>query len=415
MNIVVNEVAPCKFSVSYEADALKIMNKRGEILNLFKKAPVPGFRAGKASFDAIKAHYRDQIEEALKRALVEDAFHDTLFEKKIKPYGPPKFSSVLMVNGKFSCEFELHTKPDFELASFENLEIPKPHTEVTQEELSQKMLQELRVTYGEVLPYVDTDFVQTGDNVIIDYESSFNGEVIPHLCATGEMLKVGENNLNMITDHLIGMAPGETRECVLKMPEGALPSLAGKEINFKVTLITGSKTIPCPLNDELAKKINMQSFDELIKFVNEAAMGKIANLEKKQLNEAVSLKLLELNNIDVPEWMALSEAQYLAHQSKIDWEVLADLDKEKYIEMAKKNVKLALILDKIRETDVKSQLTDQEVFELIKDNLTRSRVQTSLDEVMKELGRTGMLQILMQRIKDENTLDYVVKTVKVLE
>jgi hypothetical protein len=34
---------------------------------------------------------------------------------------------------------------------------------------------------------------------------------------------------------------------------------------------------------------------------------------------------------------------------------------------------------------------------------------------MKELGRTGMLQILMQRIKDENTLDYVVKTVKVLE
>jgi FKBP-type peptidyl-prolyl cis-trans isomerase (trigger factor) len=113
--------------------------------------------------------------------------------------------------------------------------------------------------------------------------------------------------------------------------------------------------------------------------------------------------------------MALSEAQYLAHQSKIDWEVLADLDKEKYIKMAKKNVKLALILDKIRETDVKSQLTDQEVFELIKDNLTRSKVQTSLDEVMKELGRTGMLQILMQRIKDENTLDYVVKTVKVLE
>ena len=111
MDIQIKETEPCKLSVHYTADAGEILNKRGEVLKHFKKAPVPGFRKGKSTLDAIKVHYRTQIEESLTRGLAEDAYHNTLFEKKLRPHGAPKFNSALMVDGKFVCDFDLIAVP----------------------------------------------------------------------------------------------------------------------------------------------------------------------------------------------------------------------------------------------------------------------------------------------------------------
>src|SRR5271166_2362217 len=122
MEIEVKENEPCKLTINCTANAGEILNKRAEVLTSFKKAPVPGFRPGKATVDAIKLHYKDQIEESLKRALAEDAYHNTLFEKKLRPHGAPRFNSLLMVDGKFTCSFDLFTKPDFELLQYKDLE-----------------------------------------------------------------------------------------------------------------------------------------------------------------------------------------------------------------------------------------------------------------------------------------------------
>ena len=46
MEIEIKESEPCKLIVNYAADAGQILNKRGEVLTAFKKAPVPGFRPG---------------------------------------------------------------------------------------------------------------------------------------------------------------------------------------------------------------------------------------------------------------------------------------------------------------------------------------------------------------------------------
>lgn len=415
MEIEIVENEPCKLSVHYVADALQILNKRGEVLQAFKKAPVPGFRPGKASIDAIKIHYRQQIEESLKRALAEDAYHNVLFEKKIKPHGAPKFSTLLLADGKFTCDFDLFTKPDFELAAFKGMEIPKPHAETNEVEMTERLLQDLRVRFGDVIPYSDGDFIQMGDNVILDYESTIDGKRVDNLCAEGEMLTVGASKLTVIDDNILGMSVGDTREFDFSVPEAGLPSLSGKTVHFKVTLNTGSKSVPCALDDTLANKIGQKNIDDLRAFVASAALGKIATQEKLALNEAVAVKLVADNTMAVPNWMTLSEAQYLAHQAKLDWETMADEDKEKYMEMSEKNVKLSLVLDRIRETEPEAQLTDQEVFEIIKRNLSNTKMKTSLDDIIKEMNRTGYLQILFSRIRDEHALDFIVKSVKVTD
>ena len=415
MQIEVNETEPCKLSIRYTADAGEILNKRGDVLQSFKRAPVPGFRPGKASLDAIKMHYRNQIEESLKRALAEDAFHNTIFEKKLRVHGAPQFNSLLLADGKFVCDFDIHTKPDFELKDIRGMEIPKPHDPENAVEMTERMLQELRVRFGEVTPYSEDDFVQPGDNIIVDYEGSLDGQKMDNLCATGEMINVGNSNLPQFDDNVLGMSVGEVREFDIQVPPEGLPSIANKTVRLKVTLNMGSKTVPCPLDDSLAAKMNKSTFAELKQFVAGAAAANIQQKFKTALMEAVANKLVDDNQIDVPNWMSLSEAHYLAHNSKLEWATMSDVDKEKFVDMAEKNVKLALILDKVRELNPEAQLTDQEVFEVVKRNLAKTKMPQSLDEAIQQMNKSGYLQILFSRIRDEYSMDFIIKGVQVVE
>ena len=415
MQIELIELEPCKMSVHYEANALEIMDKRAEVEKVFKKAPVPGNRKNHASIEVIRWHYRQQIDDSLKRALAEDAYHNTLFEKKLRAHGAPKFNNLFLDGGKFTCDFEVLTKPEFELPAWKDMEVPKPHNQTNANDLAESMMQDLRVRLGDQVPYAEDEFVQMGDNIIVDYEGTVDGEKVSSLCTQGEVMTVGKSPLQGFDTNLLGMTAGETREFDFVAPETSLPSLSGKTVHFKVTVTTGSKSVPCALDDSMAAKMGKQTFAELQADVTQAAFARSASLNRMAMYEVVSKRLVGDTQIQVPNWMSLSEAQYLAQQSQLNWEETPDSDKEKLIEMAEQNVKLALILDKIREEEPEAQISDQEVFEMIKQNIVNTKTDKSPDEVIQEMNRTGYLQILFSRIRDEYALDCVVKAVKFID
>lgn len=415
MDIQIKELDSCKYGVRYEADAGEILNKRGQVLAHFKKAPVPGNRPGKADINAVKMYYKTQIDEALKRALAEDAYHNTIFEKKFRPHGAPRFSTMFMGDGKFVCEFELHTKPNFDLSSYKGFQLPKPHLNTSALEIAEKMLQELRVRFGEVAPYNEEDTVQNGDQVIIDFEGSIEGEKVDIFCGQGESLIIGADQLSGFDIQLLGMKLGETKEFDIIAPESGLPSVAGKTVHFAVTLLMGSRNTPCPLNDELAHKMNKKSFEELREYVQGSASAKFQHMEKMALIEAIANKLVSESNFEIPAWLTISEAQYLTQKAKLNWDSLSSEDKDKYLGVAEKNVRLSLILDKIRELEPETQLTDQDVFSIVKQGLVNTKTNISMDELISQMNNTGYMQILFSRIRDEYTLDYIIRNVEIVE
>jgi trigger factor len=424
MQINVEEFEYCRLKVVYQAENEEILNKKSEVIKAFKKAPVPGCRPGKASETSIRLYYAKQIDDALKRALAEDAYHNTIFEKSLRPHGYPDVKNLLLTNNRFTCEFEMAVKPNFELSKYTELEVLKPSQEMSVEEKAAKIMQEIRNKCADTLPYTDTDFVQQGDSVVIDYEGSIDGVKIDSLSFNGEVFVVGCSNFILFDDQLIGMKVGDIREFEVVAPESWLPSLVGKSIHFKVTLNMGTKInfkvalnmgtkyTPAALDDELAKKMGKNSYQELQEAVNNAAAVSINNKLRTDLNNLVSSKLINDNDFVIPDFLSLSEAKYLVHSAKLDWDKLENIDKEKYISIAKNNVKLALILEKIRESEPEAQLSDQEVFDIVKNNILKSRQADNIDEVISEMSRTGYLQILFARIKDEYTLDFINKSVK---
>ncbi len=136
-------------------------------------------------------------------------------------------------------------------------------------------------------------------------------------------------------------------------------------------------------------------------------------MSKNAISNAVSVALVEATDINVPRWMSQSEALYLAHNAKMEWEKMVEPDQERFIEMASRNVKLALILDRIRDDEPEAQLSDQEVFDMIKENLQK-KSPSSVDDMLQEMNRTGYLQILMTRLRDERALDFLISQAKLV-
>jgi trigger factor len=332
MQITINEVEYCKILVQCESDSETIQAKKTEVLNKFKSRKVPGFRDGHATTDAVRQHYRKEIAEALKQELADDAVHNVIFEKNIKPLGRPTFtyanleeSYLVSANGesalpKFRCEFSLHVQPDFELKDYKDFEIPKAPISIPEEELSQKMIQDLRTRYGTTVPYSADDFVQDGDTVILDFKTSLNGEPVESLTGNGEILNVGRINIPGFNESLYGMKPGETREFDLNMPGTYKEDFAGKTLHFEVKMNMGSKVEPAPLNDELATKIGIETFDKLMENVRATASNRVKELESNHNMDQISRRLIAAHDFKIPTWISTGEAQVNARNAGQDWD-----------------------------------------------------------------------------------------------
>lgn len=413
MEITTNEIEYCKLQVNYEADKDKINLKRDEVLKAFKDAPVKGFRPKTASLEVIKIQYRKQIDDATKRALMEQAFHDTLFEKELKPFGTPNFTTSFLQGNKFSCSFEMQIRPSFELAPYKNLELPKQPIQFTTEELTQQFLQELRIRFGDSIPFTESDFVQMGDNVIIDYDC-FSGDIkLDNLCVKGELLTVGRSQLEGFDNNLLGMKVGDVRDFLITVPDTGLPSIAGKLVKFSATLIMGSKIQPMALDDELAKKMEKKNFAELLQYCTGMASAKVNEMQRQAQVQQLSAKLVADNEIKVPDFLKLSEAQYLVASAKLKWEELKEEDINKFLSVGETNVKLSLILEQIREKEPEAQLSDQEILSMLSNSAKQNGQDP--DKLLKSMSDTGYLMVLANRMRDEFVLDFVLKQAIIVE
>jgi trigger factor len=414
MQIEVEEIDYCKLNVHYEASFDEIEAAKNKVVDIFKKAPVPGFRPGKASPEAIKNHYKSQINESVKRSLAEEAFHNTLFEKSLKPFGAPQFTGMILTGGKFTCDFKLSVHPTFTLGQYKELEVPAPALQSTNE-IAEQIMQQVREQHGTQIPYVETDFVQINDSIIIDYNSVCDGVKIDSLSAQGEMLRVGASSIKEFDDNLLGMKIGDNRVFNIKVPEDGLPSVAGKEITFDVTLIAGAKINPAPLDDELAKKLGKETFEEFHTLITQAATGRVDMQRKGAVIAQVTAKLVANHDFKVPDWLAVPEGQYIAQQAKVNWDALPDQDKERFINMGANNAKISLILDKIRDEEPEAQLSDQEVIDTLKTTFMKSNPDKNPEDLIKELSQNGYLQSLFVRVRDEHVLGYLATSAKIIE
>lgn len=412
-SIQVNEVEYCKLHAVYEADSESVKAKIEEAVNTLRKGNVPGFRPGKAPNYAIKKSCKKQIDAWVARELTVEAYDHILHETKVKAIGQPQVTKVELTDEEhFSCEMTVMKKPLFDLKEYKGFEIPKPHFNRDEMAQVEAAIQDLRMRFGEIEPYGDNDFVELKDQVTLDFSALLEGVAVDGQSAEGVLYTVGEGQFPGFDDNLLGMSAGEKREFNLNIPEG-VPVIGGKEVQFQVQVHMGTKRKPCNLDDEFAKKVGMNTVEEVQTKLKELVLSRIQNNELQLIRQQISKRLVTNHDFEIPEWLKNMEAEYLATQNGLDWKKLSDEDKKTFGNQSVDNVKLSLILDSIRDAEPETVLSDAEAIGSLKQRVASQGADP--EQFVVESQKNGRLFGLVAALRDEFVLQWVVNSCKIID
>lgn len=394
MQITTEDVEYCKVKVGYVADSKVVSKKAKEAINNIRSLPVPGFRPGKATDVAIKLKYKDRINQWVSGEMLNCAHDDIIFETKMKPLGRPQLISHSLKNNEFSCEFMYLKKPEFELKQFKEIEVSEPNPSTTVDDIASDILLQLRKKCASSVPYGESDFVQMGDKITLSYRIGEDP------IKEGQLYVVGEKLFPEFDENLQGMVAGETRTFNILINDKAVSCTATVHMGMKQTL--------APLDDDLAKRYNLVKVDALMNAINSMAQQQFTSARNEGIGTQIKEKLVSSHDFEVPSWLVLMEAQYLAMTEGLKWDTLTDDVKDKYLDRAKQNVKFTLILDSVRDVAKESELSDAECLDVIKQQIFRQKPGINIESTIQEMLKNGSLAGLLAKTKNDFTLQYLI-------
>ena len=344
------------YTISGVLAAAEITEKSDAVLSKYgEKAKLPGFRPGHIPMNVLRQKFgmdadQDAINELIQADL--DAFCK---EKKIRLAGRPEVKLDKFVpNGEaeYSLEFDiLPTLPKIDLDKFT---LTKKEKSVTDKDVDEALKNVQKSHAG----YKDADAgykLKNGDIAVIDFTGYLDDEKFPGGEGKNHNLSLGSGQfIPGFEDQIVGHSAGEEFDVVVTFPaEYHAPDLAGKKARFAVK-INGAKIATLPeVNDELAKKVGMESATKLREQVKEVLTNNAKDATQAEMRNELLDILADKIKIDLPEVIVLQEMD-LVKQNQGD---KFDIKKERA--EAERRVKLGLILAEWgNENDIKVSRED---------------------------------------------------------
>jgi trigger factor len=253
--------------------------------NYKKYARIPGFRAGKVPESVVSRRFFNEIRKDVIDALLPERFNAAVLELGVRPVGQPQVTELTVEDGA-----PLHVKavfefiPEFSIEGYKDVTVPKPSSEVTEEEFKAEM-DHLRESRAEVSPVEEDRALVDGDWAQISYSGKVADEAEGEPVAGEDSLVEvgGKDTVEAFTSALRGAKAGQELKAEVIYPaDYAEPRLAGKTVAYELT-VKGIKKRTLPeMNDEFAKE--MGSYENLAEL--ETRVREHMNNRKKRSVEA---------------------------------------------------------------------------------------------------------------------------------
>lgn len=410
----------CKRSLDFEIPLDQVEQTEEKVTeNLKGRVRLPGFRPGKAPKSLIKSRFQSEIRSEVIETLVPKAFRERVSKDELKVVGTPDITDLHFEPGepiRFKAEFEV--APDVELGEYRGLPVKYVEPTVTDEEVD-KRLESMRETKAEYVN-IDPRPIENGDFVVAHLKS-ISGIDDP---VDQEDLQIeigGTDTLQAFTDNLLGAQPEETKEFEVTYPEEyGSERLAGKTVRFQMTpKVIRRKELPA-LDDEFARDLgDYQNLEDLKENVRKAIFREKQHAAQHEAKEALVDRLVEAHDFPVPETyvdyqienQTRARLRELTGQDvdlsklKLDWKEI----KEKQREKAVRNVKAALLLDKISDREAINATRDEVDHEV--QHIAR-RERDTVPVVRARLEKDGTLARMADNIRTEKTLNFLFEQAK---
>jgi trigger factor len=399
---------------------------RGEVESRLKRlgrtARVRGFRPGKVPLKIIQQQYGAQVQQEVLGDALQRSFDEMARLNSLRVAGSPNFEIKNAEPGteliEFSATFEVY--PDIVFGDIANEQAERLVCELGDADVDSAILtlRRQRAAYRPVERPAQND-----DQVRIDFTGKHDGEVFEGGEARNYKVVLGAGS--MLADFesaIIGMKAGESKSFDLTFPQDYHGrNVAGKQVNFTVTVHAVEEPILPELNAEFAKSLGVAdgNLDKFREEVSDNLKREAARRLKLRNKENAMDLLLKVTQIEVPRALLDLEVQQMMQQATDEMQANgvklpkgASISPDVFVDRALRRVRLGLILaELIRQNDLKAE-ADQ-VRALVEDYAQSFEFP---DEVVKwhYSDPTRLRDAEIMALEDK-VVDWVMGTVKVTD
>jgi trigger factor len=380
---------------------------------LAKKVSIPGFRVGKVPFSLVEGKYKNSIFAEITEAKLKSSISSVIQDKKLNLLAAPDVTNLEANPGsdiKFS--FKLELKPSFEVPKFSEMTLEKV-TIVSSEEELQQMRDMMRSWRAKEMEIEDKKHKSAkGDVVVIDFKG-YSGDVAFEGGEAKEF-KLELGSASMIPgfeDQIMGKKIGDEFDIKVTFPEAYHSAdLAGKEAKFEIKLHKILKKELPEWNDEYAKELKYENLAALEDFVKRGSAAR--HTESINLLTKIRLfnKIDESLDFGLPAKMVAKELDNLMSQLQREGEISERDDKSSYEKVAKRRVKIGLVLAeyaRVRNISVNDQDLQSEIFRQAKQ---MNWDKAALDHVIKFYkSNPDAVIALRDSILESKAVDHIIK------
>lgn len=317
MKVTVEELSPSKRALNVEVPTERVADRVEAVFREWgQKLQLPGFRRGRVPREVIRRRFESEVNEEVLRALIPDSYQEAVTQSAIEPVSQPAVEDIHFHAGEpLRYRAVVDVKPPVTVTDYRGVGLEREKIEVSDQEVD-RALDYLREDAAEYVPMEGWPALKD-DLVILDHEGSVNGK--PFKGGNGKNLTVAlghEGYLPGFAEQLTGMQKGELKEFSLQMPaDYPRKELAGRSVNFRVTVKEVKKRRVPELNDEFAKSVgDVDTLAALRDKLRQQLLQRKTREQDAALKRALVDKLVQQTTIEVPEIMVDREAAALLEE-----------------------------------------------------------------------------------------------------
>ena len=338
----------------------------GRVAEMQPKIHMKGFRPGKAPVSFLKKAYRKSLMGEIVNDAVNKSSEQVLKDKALKPATTPRVDFVNdlenVIEGKADLEFTMKVDlmPDFTLANLSSLKAERLVADVEDEAIDEALgrLADSQKVYTDK---GEGAVAEMGDVITIDFKGTMDGEAFEGGARDGFDLTLGSGAfVPGFEDQLVGTKAGDERTVDVTFPESyGSAKLAGKPAQFAVKVHAVKAASPVAIDDELAKKLGLESLAVLKDRVRDQLKSDYSRTSRTHMKRRILDALDESHSFDLPKGMVDAEFENIWKQveaelkregtSPEDEGKTEDEMKAEYRGIAERRVRLGLVLAKIGE------------------------------------------------------------------
>jgi len=347
--------------------------------------------------------------------LLPERFGQAVRDLGVTPVGQPQVTELTVEDGS-----PLHVRavfefiPDFSIEGYQDVKVPKPPVEVTEEEFQQELMQ-LRDSRATIEPVEEDRPLVDGDWAQISYKGTIEGEPEAEpILGEDSLVEIGgRDTVEAFTTALRGAKTGQTLNVSAAYPaEYPEKKLAGKTVDYTID-VKGIKKRNLPaLDDEFAKEVGgFESLADLENRVRETLANRKRRSVEGETKDRLFSALMERFPFPVPESLVQEQIdarlerglRALAAQG-MDTEQMRKLDfgrlRAAQRDSAVAEVKSSLLLARIAQQE-NVEVSDDEVDREI--HLAALQTREPVDTLKGRLTQDGGIARIREQLKREKT------------